>query len=881
MNLSIRFGLGRHLGCYAATVVIVAAAFLLRVFLVREFGPGVPLYITLYPAVIGSAILFGRAPGLMAIALVLLGVDYWFLLPAGRFSITRPSDAAGFLLFGVMNVLIIQLTESLRVNRQLNACLEEYRARKQAKEDLHKSSEWKQIALDAAELGVWEFRLGSEELTWDAVSRRIFGFLPDEPILYSALVSRVHPDDRQQTNESFQKAISSPDGNNWRHEYRIVRPDGAMRWVVSCGRAYFTAEGAQQHADRILGVTMDITRHKLAEQSLAESHTKLETAIASSSDAVLISDIQGRITHFNDAVVSHLRFKNKSDCPLSVEEFPSIFEAFTPDGEFVPFERWATPRALKGEVVTNAEYRMRRKDSGESWVANYSFSPIRDSAGSIIGSVVVGRDITEQKRQQEELENYRRHLEDRVAQQTQELLSSEKRYRSLFENLPIGTLVQTADGEIIEANQAACQILRLTMDQLCARTSIDPSWKAVRADGSPFPGEEHPAMVAFATGKTVLNIVMGLGGDEDRSWISINSHPLFNGDAHRPHAVITTFIDITRRVRDQVTISALNRQMTDLFSSATEQGIVATDLNGRITLFNRGAELLFGYSADELLGRERPSILHPPGNLENIATDLRSDIKASQDGFDAILAFIRREGKLELETKYRRKDGTTFDGRANITPITSSDGKITGYVAVVSDITSRVRIVEQLKLLASTDYLTGLSNRRVFEEALQGEFHRVQRYKSPSAIILLDIDLFKRINDNYGHQAGDRALVEMAQALKKIARSTDIAARLGGDEFVVLVTGTDLAGALVVAGHIRNEVANLTLNTRDHSLNLTVSIGISPIDVADDHWSDALERADTALYSAKQQGRNRIVVNDPETPMKSKKESLPEGVADV
>jgi C4-dicarboxylate-specific signal transduction histidine kinase len=120
-------------------------------------------------------------------------------------------------------------------------------------------------------------------------------------------------------------------------------------------------------------------------------------------DAVFISDVQGRFIDFNDAFATFHRFNSKDECSKTFAEYPDILDVYMADGTLAPLEMWAVPRALRGETVTNAEYTLRRKDTGETWVGSYSFGPIRDQNGAIVGSVVTGRDITEFKRAEEQI----------------------------------------------------------------------------------------------------------------------------------------------------------------------------------------------------------------------------------------------------------------------------------------------------------------------------------------------------------------------------------------------------------------------------------------------------------------------------------------------
>jgi two-component system, sensor histidine kinase len=148
-------------------------------------------------------------------------------------------------------------------------------------------------------------------------------------------------------------------------------------------------------------IVSNIIGRGLAEDTLRASRLRLDAALSSMTDAVFITDVDGRFVDFNDAFATFHRFKNKSECPKTLAEYPEFLEMLMPDGALVPLDMWLVPRALRGDIATNVEYTVRRKDTGETWAGGYSFAPIRDENGSIVGSVVSGRDITERKRAQE------------------------------------------------------------------------------------------------------------------------------------------------------------------------------------------------------------------------------------------------------------------------------------------------------------------------------------------------------------------------------------------------------------------------------------------------------------------------------------------------
>ncbi len=248
----------------------------------------------------------------------------------------------------------------------------------------------------------------------NAAALRLFGATQPAELLGQPVISRVHPDYQAGVLERI-RTINGQRQRAGSGDTVFITLDGSERNVITSGVPF-----NYQNQNGALVFAVDITARKQAETLLQENRAKLEAALASMTDAVFISDAAGQFLEFNDAFATFHRFKNKAECLKTFAEYPDILDVFLPSGELAPVEMWAVPRALRGERITNAEYTLRRKDTGETWVGSYSFSPIRDSAGVIVGSVVVGRDITESKRAE------------------REVVESEKKYRALFENMSAG-----------------------------------------------------------------------------------------------------------------------------------------------------------------------------------------------------------------------------------------------------------------------------------------------------------------------------------------------------------------------------------------------------------------------------------------------------------
>lgn len=218
--------------------------------------------------------------------------------------------------------------------------------------------------------------------------------------------------------------------------------------------------------------------------------------------------------------------------------------------------------------------------------------------------------------------------------------------------------------------------------------------------------------------------------------------------------------------------------------------------------------------------------------------------------------------------RMRRKDGSIAWVETNARPVGDSEGIPRGYVLVMRDVTLQQRREEELAALALTDQLTGLANRRAFDEALEREWIRTLREGARLSLLLLDVDLFKSLNDRYGHKTGDDCLRAVATAVRSAVRASDFVARYGGEEIAVILPGADAAGAIRVAELVRAAVQGLRLphagNTK-HGALLTASVGAATVVAWDGERIGVSESlllaADNALYKAKHEGRNRVATS--------------------
>jgi diguanylate cyclase (GGDEF)-like protein/PAS domain S-box-containing protein len=266
---------------------------------------------------------------------------------------------------------------------------------------------------------------------------------------------------------------------------------------------------------------------------------------------------------------------------------------------------------------------------------------------------------------------------------------------------------------------------------------------------------------------------------------------------------------------------------------SSHDAIVGKDLEGMITSWNGGAERLYGYRSGEARGKSI-SILVPAGHDDELP-ELLTRVRAGERVDDH-------------ETVRVRKDGTLVDVSLTVSPIRSREGVVIGASTIARDITARLRYQAQLQFLAEHDSLTGARNRRRFERDLSDQVARARRYGEHAALLVLDVDDFKQINDVYGHRTGDRALKAIAAALMGRLRETDAVARIGGDEFALLLPYANENQAQVVARSLQDAIIDCGLDTL---VGLSVSIGLALIDGDTESEEAAFAEADRAMYQNK------------------------------
>lgn len=317
------------------------------------------------------------------------------------------------------------------------------------------------------------------------------------------------------------------------------------------------------------------------------------------------------------------------------------------------------------------------------------------------------------------------------------------------------------------------------------------------------------------------------------------------------------------RARDQleVRVEERTRELADLtrqtlqILNATSEAILGVDREGRISFINPAVDSILGWNTDHLLGKSWSTLafdFHPLDGAEG--ADVRDLFGAARNA----LTPVRRE------LAFARRDAERIIVESTVAPIVEN-GDWQGAVIVISDITKRKLDERELKLLATTDSLTGASNRRHFMELSHSEVGRARRHGRPLSVVMFDVDHFKRVNDSHGHDAGDEVLRAIAQVCQREKRVFDILGRLGGEEFAFTLPDTDRAVAAGFCERLRQRIAEMTIPTKDGAvLTVSISLGAASLGEIEEDGIDAaldtlIKLADNRLYKAKAGGRNRAV----------------------
>jgi diguanylate cyclase (GGDEF)-like protein/PAS domain S-box-containing protein len=451
-----------------------------------------------------------------------------------------------------------------------------------------------------------------------------------------------------------------------------------------------------------------------------------------------------------------------------------------------------------------------------------------------------------------------------LSQTLGQLAESEERLSITLRSIGDGLIATDTEGRVTLLNPVAERMTGWTLDEARGR----PVGEVFRIR-SALTGEpaEIPVQRVLDTGMIVglANHTELLAQDGTIYQIADSAAPILD-DQGRLHGVVMAFQDVTEDYRLRAELEQ-SRVLNEAVLNSTRDAIVAMDLDGRITLFNAGAERLFGISAAEALGRAGYQLmlgedgLRPASRASEAAFEMGNHRPARSPLRDQLIG-------RDTEWQFRRQDGEWVPVSIMLSELRTPEGKLLGYLTSSRDISERKRAEQEIERLAFYDPLTALPNRRLLMDRLQHALAVARRSGHYGALFFIDLDFFKHLNDARGHAVGDELLVQVATRFQAQLREQDTVARLGGDEFVVLLEGLgeqrDLAAEQARAMGERLRAALMQpfdLSDGDHSI--TASIGVTLFPEGGEGALDLLKEADTAMYRAKQLDRNAVCFYEP------------------
>ena len=665
--------------------------------------------------------------------------------------------------------------------------------------------------------GVWFYDLETGQIRWSdgvytlhGVERRTF-----TPQIDSALAFYTE-DSREALNKAL--AAARETGTGYSLIVELVRADGTHRYIQAIGQV----ELRDGRLPLLAGAVIDVHDQNEAlvasaarERRLLGENTRWRTASENAGLGLIDIDID------EDVYRLYGRFNSRIGLSFADE---SAIERGKWYSWIHPDERDARRTRIEAHLADPSseysfEYRLLLPDRAPIWLREQGSAADTQPARRIIGTV---SDVTEQHEAQDALRRSKRRLTQTLA------------------HAPTGIALVSPEGRWISVNRALCEILGYDEVELLQLTFQDIT---------------HPDDLETDL-DYVDDLLSGrkLAGRMEKRYFHRQGHSvdvqldvsLLRDDAGEPLYFICHIQDISERKQALHELFEA-KELADITFESIGEGVIRVDAAGRITELNSASADLLGCTREQIVGAEFGDVVQFYDADDEVALDDPLP-KVLKDG-DRV--------RVPIFTRLRRRDGQFISIVDSISPIHDDTGAIRGAVFVFQDISEARRATQELAHQASHDVLTGLPNRRGFDEALMRTWLRVQQGALHAFVMYLDLDHFKAVNDSCGHAAGDELLREIAQAMRSLLRDSDVLARLGGDEFAAVVHASDAEGARIVADKIIQRVRSHEFRYEGRVFNVGVSIGVAELDPALDSTDSVLLHADTALYAAKNAGRNR------------------------
>lgn len=501
------------------------------------------------------------------------------------------------------------------------------------------------------------------------------------------------------------------------------------------------------------------------------------------------------------------------------------------DGTLIMPEERPLARVLRsGEMVENVEMYV-RGEAGQPAVILVSASPLKDGEGKLLGAVATFIDITVRK------------------QDEAKICENEETIKALLNGITEAMVLINGRGDILTVNETAAARLHRSAEEMIGANlySIIPAQLA-----------EHRKSII----DKVIHDKLPIRFQDTRAgrMLDNNVYPVLDSNGH-----VTKVAFFSQDVTERRQVEEALRESEERFRNAFENsanGMAIVSMAGRWLKVNQVLCEIVGYPETELLNTTFQALTHPD--------DLTEDLT---------LVEALKQGEIRsynLEKRYIHKAGHVVWVLLSVSLVKDAEGRPLYFISQIEDITARKKGEEDLykakleadqareraELLARTDYLTGLLNRRAFAERFEAEAGRISRERTQVSLIMADIDRFKLINDTFGHQAGDTVLREFSACLSEICRSYDFLGRHGGEEFVICLPSTNNEQALQIAERMRSAVEQLTIviPELEQAIRITASFGVTTSQAGlPETLHTLITKADNAMYQAKAEGRNRVM----------------------
>ena len=683
---------------------------------------------------------------------------------------------------------------------------------KRVEKELLDSQELLQTAQRIAMLGHYVIDLRDPTaITWtnDILLDEIFGLKEDYNRYFANLSQIIHPDDLSLVEDNIYQALScSPQNPNDFMEHRIIRPnDGEERWIAKWGCVFFDE---QNNPIRQVGMIQDITKRKHLEEEVKASEQKFRSIIEISPVPMLLYDNQQNIIFLNTTFINTFGYE--------LSDIPTVTDWWI-------------------KTCPNAHYRQLMIDA---WQAEFKQTEQEDQSFIPLEVIVECKDGTQKTILFNEKSiidyGYLVVLYDitRLKQIEQYLLRNQQQLQNIITGTNAGTWEWNIQTGAVVFNERWANIIGYKLAEL-QPVSIQ-TWRnlchpddlkcAEELLNKHFAGELDCYQSEFQMKHKQGHWV----------WVVSRGRVVSSTEDGKPLLMAGTHIDISnaKKVEAELRIAAT------VFQS--QEGMLITDADEIILNVNKAFTQVTGYDADEAIG-QTPRLLHSG--------------RHDKEFYTAMWQSINDTGEWHGEIWNRRKNGDIYPEQLTITAVKANgQNLVTHYVATLVDITERKAMEDYIHRLAFYDPLTQLPNRRLLQERIKHGIELNHRTGNQMAVLMMDLDKFKAVNDTQGHAAGDELLQQVAERVKASLREVDMVARLGGDEFVILLENVSHYEhvAHVAQSIIDTLTQPFTLN-QHHEVSIGASIGISICPQHGNTIEILMDNADTALYHAKDSGR--------------------------